>query len=269
MKDNIIRLFLFPLFGLIGCLLISIFGCNQYNGSDAHIVKEDHGAIIRSDTTQKLINLVFTAHDVAEGFPVVKSVLDQHSIKAGFFFTGDFYRNLSFKKQIETLISGGHYLGAHSDKHLLYCTWEDRDSLLVTREEFETDLKANYVEMAKFGINKTDAIYFMPPYEWYNESINKWTEEAGLKLVNFSPGTYSNGDWTYPEMGNGYYNSDFIYNKILEYESLVGMNGFILLTHIGTDPRRPDKFYNRLDELIIELKVRGYKFKRFDESLGE
>ena len=109
----------------------------------------------------------------------------------------------------------------------------------------------------------------MPPYEWYNKSINLWTEDAGLKLVNFSPGTYSNGDWTYPELGDGYYNSDFIYRKILEYESTYGMNGFILLTHIGTDPRRPDKLYNRLEELVVELQGRGYEFKRLDKSLSE
>ncbi|MEZ4764225.1 MAG: hypothetical protein R3C26_13910 [Calditrichia bacterium] len=40
------------------------------------------------------------------------------------FFTGDFYRNRANKKLIEHLRKDGHYLGAHSDKHLLYATWE-------------------------------------------------------------------------------------------------------------------------------------------------
>ena len=65
----------------------------------------------------------------------------------------------------------GHYLGAHSDKHLLYCTWEKRDSLLVTRETFERDVMNNYAEMERFGIMKDEALYFMPPYEWYNQQI--------------------------------------------------------------------------------------------------
>lgn len=30
---------------------------------------------------------------------------------------------------------------------------------------------------------------------------------------------------------------------------------FFLLIHIGIDPRRMDKFYNRLDELLKELKI--------------
>ena len=92
----------------------------------------------------------------------------------------------------------------------------------------------------------------------------------GLQLVNFSPGTLSNADYTYPEMGNKYLNSDTIMKLILEYESKStnGLNGFILLVHIGTDPRRMNKFYSKLPYLIRELKNRGYEFVRIDEILN-
>jgi peptidoglycan/xylan/chitin deacetylase (PgdA/CDA1 family) len=53
-----------------------------------------------------------------------------------------------------------------------------------------------------------------------------------------------------------------------EVNSTNGLNGFILLVHIGTDPRRSDKFYKRLPELINELKDRGYQFVRIDEMLN-
>ena len=48
-----------------------------------------------------------------------------------------------------------------------------------------------------------------------------------------------------------------------------GLNGFILLVHIGTDPRRADKFYRYLPELIHELKADGYRFVKIDELLTE
>ena len=41
----------------------------------------------------------------------------------------------------------------------------------------------------------------------------------------------------------------------------------MLLIHIGTHPDRTDKFYNRLDDLIKELKTRGYSFVRVDEMM--
>jgi peptidoglycan/xylan/chitin deacetylase (PgdA/CDA1 family) len=163
----------------------------------------------------------------------------------------------------------GHYLGAHSDDHLLYCDWVKRDSLLVTREQFNHDLKLNYLRMEEFGIFKADTPYFLPPYEWYNASIVNWTAQQGLQLVNFSPGTRSAADYTYPELGKSYRPSDEIYESILNLEEKDpnGLNGFILLIHIGTDPRRTDKFYLKLPELIKELKGRGYTFERIDEML--
>ena len=60
-----------------------------------------------------------------------------------------------------------------------------------------------------------------------------------------------------------YRSSEEILTSILEYEKAqdeFGMNGFILLSHIGTAPARTDKFYLQLDSLIIELSKRGYQF---------
>lgn len=220
------------------------------------------GAIIRGNLAGKQISLVFTGHDLADGFKTVREVLKSHLIKASFFLTGDFYRNKTFSTMIKTLQKDGHYLGGHSDKHLLYCDWDKRDSLLVNKKQFITDLKNNYVAMSRFNIDPEKACFFLPPYEWYNDSIAAWCSQYGLKLVNFTPGTSSNQDWTYPELGKQYINSDTIYNRILGYERVKpnGLNGFILLTHFGTDARRSDKFYNRLNALITELEKRGYRF---------
>lgn len=150
---------------------------------------------------------------------------------------------------------------------MLYADWANRDSLLVSGNEFKADLKRNYKKMKKYGVRKKDAPYFLPPYEWYNRQVVRWTTESGLTLVNFSPGTWSAADYTYPEMNDRYRSSEVIERSIIEYEATNSLNGFILLLHIGTDPRRIDKFYNRLDDLIDELQRRGYRFIRIDELL--
>jgi endoglucanase len=227
------------------------------------------GGIIRTDSTKKEIHLVFTGHEFADGGTIIRGVLKSHRIKASFFFTGDFYRDERFSGLITALKNEGHYLGAHSDKHLLYCSWEKRDSLLVDKETFQNDLLANYAEMSRFGVARSDAKYFLPPFEWYNDSISAWSHTLGLTLVNFTPGTYSNADWTHPELGSQYLSSDTIYARILRYEASRpgGLNGFLLLTHIGTDERRKDKFYFLLDNLITTLKKRGYRFTSLSESI--
>ena len=221
------------------------------------------GALIRLDSTKKNIALVFTGHEFADGHKTITETLNKFNIKGNFFFTGDFYRNPQFSEIIKELKKSGHYLGAHSDKHLLYNSWEKRDSSIVSKATFEKDVIDNYREMLKFDISKNDAPWFLPPYEWYNNEIASWTEGLGLKLINFTPGTKSNQDWTIPS-GSYYFSSDSIYSTFVNFEesSTNGMNGFLLLTHFGTHPERIDKFYAKLEQLILHLKQKGYKFVR-------
>jgi peptidoglycan/xylan/chitin deacetylase (PgdA/CDA1 family) len=193
-------------------------------------------------------------------------LLRDQKIKASFFFTGRFYRNTDFTDLIQQLKNDGHYLGAHSDEHLLYCDWTKRDSLLVSKKQFTSDLLKNYSAMEKFGIQKQDAHFFLPPYEWYNDTIAAWTKQAGFQLTNYTPGTKSHADYTTPAMKN-YTGSTDIYNSIIQYETKSGLNGFILLLHAGTGPARTDKFYHKLPMLINELKKRGYEFTRVDKLL--
>jgi hypothetical protein len=147
---------------------------------------------------------------------------------------------------------------------VLYAPWERRDSLLVTHREFMDDVLGNYAAMQKFGIRPGDAPFFLPPYEWYNRTISSWAAELRTTLVNFTPGTGSNADYTTPDMGSRYMSSDSIFHRILRYErtSTSGLNGFLLLTHVGAGPGRTDKFYLRLDSLLTILTRRGYRFNR-------
>jgi peptidoglycan/xylan/chitin deacetylase (PgdA/CDA1 family) len=226
------------------------------------------GATIRASIAKKEIALVFTGDEFADGGKVIADALQQQSIKASFFFTGKFYRNQSFQPLIKRLSRQGNYLGPHSDQHLLYCDWNNRDSLLVTKSQFINDLHSNLDAIEKNGISKSGIKCFLPPYEWYNDSIATWTKQEGIKLINFTPGTLSTADYTYPELKN-YRSSTQIYQSIIEKEKedSNGLNGFILLVHIGTDPKRTDKFYNHLNKLIKLLKQKGYQFKKVDELL--
>ena len=231
-------------------------------------VTYSYGGIIRGDTIQKNIALVFTGDEFGEGGDYINETLNKEKVNASFFFTGNFYRNPTFKNLVRKLKTSGNYVGAHSDKHVLYNDWNKRDSLLVNKADFKKDILDNYEEMKRFGISKSDARYFLPAYEWYNDSISTWTDNLALQLVNFSPGTLSNADYTTPDMKN-YRPSDEIMKSILQYEQThkSGMNGFILLLHIGTDKKRTDKMYYHLPELIGYLKKKQYNLVRIDELL--
>nr|WP_299381634.1 glycoside hydrolase family 9 protein [Allomuricauda sp.] len=226
---------------------------------------DNSGAIIKGDPTEKKINLMFSGDEYGEGGAIILDILKKHDIQASFFFTGNFYRNKNFAPIIESAKKQGHYLGAHSDKHLLYNDWEEKKRL-VTQEEFKSDLQANYDEMATYGISKEDAPYFLPPYEWNDEVITQWAEQMDVIVINYSPGTLSHADYTTPEMTN-YKDSREIMQSVVDFEKDKGLNGFMLLSHIGTEASRTDKFYNKLDELIAHLKESGYEFVPLDNLL--
>ncbi|WOD45347.1 polysaccharide deacetylase family protein [Hwangdonia lutea] len=212
------------------------------------------------------MHLVFTGHEYADGGAHILEVLNRENIKASFFFTGDFYRNNEFAPLISDLKKNGHYLGAHSNKHLLYNDWSADKKLLVTETEFNEDLNLNYAEMKKFGINKSDAPYYLPPYEWNDSTITSWTKKNQLTLINYTKGTLSHADYTTPDDKN-YKSTEVIYNSILDYEAKASLNGFLLLSHIGTHPNRTDKFYLELEHLIKALKRNGYQFVSLNEML--
>ena len=243
--------------------------------SSAKKISYSHGGIIRGDSTKKNIALVFTGHEFGEGGEFIASTLQQQRVKASFFFTWNFYKNATNKKLIDKLLTDRNFLGNHSYDHLLYCDWNNRDSLLVTKSGFLGDLfplthtlelLAGRIEQPNYKTNFTK--YFLPPYEWYNDSISKWCDEAGIQLISYTPGTLSHADYTTKNDKN-YRSSEVIYKSIINHalSKPSGLNGFILLMHVGAGPDRTDKFYYRLPGLIRFLKQKGYQFQTVDQLL--
>ena len=221
-----------------------------------------HGGIVQGAPNKKEICLVFTADDRADGADRIIATLKRQHIRGAFFFTGRFFE--MYPDVVRQLLADGHYVGTHSYGHLLYAPWDNRDSCLVGQQEFVDDLKRAYTKMAEFGITPQSAPYFIPPYEWYNDHHASWARQMGLQIVNFTGGTRSNEDYTWPgieqETGATYRSSRWLYDHMLQYEREHGLNGHLLMIHLGTDPRRTDKFYDRLPDIIRTLTKRGYRF---------
>jgi peptidoglycan/xylan/chitin deacetylase (PgdA/CDA1 family) len=241
--------------------LVYLLAAQQDQAANSHYRTLSHGAILRGDSTRKTVALVFTGDEFGDGLKTITNTLIKHQVTASFFFTGRFYRNPAFQPAIKELHRQHHYLGPHSNQHLLYADWTHRDSTLVTADSFRTDLQHNLAAIHALGIETSGPHYFIPPYEWWNDTVAAWAHTAGWQLINFTPGVRTNADYTYPEMGTSYLTSDAILQSLKQYRSTrpSGLNGAIILIHAGTDARRKDKLYNRLDELLTWLQSNGYQ----------
>jgi peptidoglycan/xylan/chitin deacetylase (PgdA/CDA1 family) len=223
--------------------------------------------VTRGDTSKKQLALIFAGGDFGEGSEHILDVLKRRNIRAGFFVTGDFLRQPALRPFLARMVEEGHYLGPHSDAHPLYAPWEDRKKTLVTEEFFKADLRKNINDLrALAALRDPGPVYFIPPYEWYNEDQSRWAREMGVFLFNFTPGSGSNRDWA-PEDHKSFAPSQKIFDDILAYEQKDphGLNGFILLLHLGA--QREDKMFLLLDPLIEQIQACEYEFVRIDELL--
>lgn len=227
-------------------------------------VVDEQGGVIRMDVKQKKIYLVFTADSLFEGIDHIRKTLKANDVSGNFFFTGSCLR--LFGDKAKQLIKDGYYVGPHSDKHLLYVSWENKKKTLVTPDSLDADIRSNMLELKKLGADLSRINWFIPPYEHYNKDVVARSKAAGLKVMTLSPYTYTNADYTTPSMKN-YRSSEQIIKLLFDSEKsdANGLNGAILLIHPGTQSERTDKLYLRLDELVKILKQKGYSFGSFKD----
>ncbi|MBD1430652.1 glycoside hydrolase family 9 protein [Sphingobacterium litopenaei] len=237
--------------------LIYLLSAKEAESKKKKIIDE-YGAVVRGNLDNRNISLVFTGDEFRDGLPHISHVLEKKDVGASFFVTGKFLEDKKSVNLLKKLAKKGHYIGPHSDKHLLYSPWENRDSLLLTKMEFVNDLEANVQCLGKIGIERGNI--FIAPYEWYNKKIVEWSTEMGFQVYNFTPGLRTPADYTYPEMGARYMSSFRILNQLHEFEKANGLNGYIILIHLGTDSRRTDKLYLKLEQIIDELRSKKYNF---------
>lgn len=169
----------------LGCGL----GCRSTPGVvalDRTKLKMYQGGITRGDKDRKAIALVFTGHEYAEGGETILNELQKHHGRASFFFTGKFVADQELQPLIRRIAAEGHYFSVHSDRHLLYCSWEKERKLLVSRDEFRSDLQANFARYDKLKLQASSGKFFIPPFEHYNQQIVDWAGELGCVVINYT-----------------------------------------------------------------------------------
>lgn len=231
---------------------------------DVETVKDQWGAVVKINPGEKNIFLVFTADSMFQGGERILKTLKKERVKGSFFFTGNCLRLPEHEDIIKRIIKDEHYVGGHSDNHLLYAEWGKRDSLIVSRDSLMRDLERNAAELARFGITKEKSRWLLPPYEYYNSESNFLTERMGYRVLNYTPGTGTPADYTTPDMPS-YKTSEQLIDNLYNFENAVGLDGAILLIHPGIHPDRTDRLYNRLGEIIKHLKEKGYSFRSLNE----
>lgn len=247
----------------VGAILLAATAFALYSPQRKATDRYDrHGVMVAHNTDRPVVYMVFSADSMFEGAPHALNVLERRGIKASFFFTGNFLRDTVHKAIINRIINGGHYVGGHSDGHILLADWDDKRTPLVTDDSMLADVRRNLALLESFGIRRDSCRWFMPPFEWIAApQVPVLRDSLGLEIINPTPGIQIFRDYTTPGMPD-YHSSDSILRQLYDFESRKGLNGVFLIIHLGTQDVRTDKLYLHLDEILDTLAARGYTLAR-------
>ena len=169
-------------------------------------VYDDSGIVRRVNPEEKNVYLVFTAHysendqgyfENFDGLVPVLNTLKEKGVKGSFFPTGVCFAQPQYEEPIRRIIDEGHYLSAHSYAHLVLC---ENGQTLVTADSLAKDFAKMEAQLARFGLEKKQYYWMIPPYETCNAESRQNIENLGYKLLNPSAGPLFGLDWTTPDM---------------------------------------------------------------------
>jgi peptidoglycan/xylan/chitin deacetylase (PgdA/CDA1 family) len=224
----------------------------------------------------KLVSLTFDGGSFANAADDILDTLKSRHVRASMFLTGNFVRRNPALTRRMTL--EGHDMGNHTDRHPRLTTWA-RDRTQTTLPEVSRTMLATELHRANATFKRVTGRDLDPiwraPYGERNRQICLWAQEAGYLHVGWGQGrtwreNLDTNDWVPNEHTPGYHSPREVYEKIMRRaeQKPHGINGGIVLLHLGTVRKEPEKQVHLiLGRLIDGLRERGYRIVPVTELL--
>lgn len=226
-------------------------------------VYDSFGAMVRHNTDRSVIYLIFSADSMFEGAPSALDAMHSRGVKANFFFTGNFLERPENQTIVRRVVNEGHYVGGHSNHHILLADWGQGRPPLVTTDSMLDDARQNILALEKYaGVCADSCRWFLPPFEWIGPGqVKPLQDSLGFKVINPTPEIETYRDYTTPDMRE-YASSDSLIRQLFDHERRNSLNGNFMIIHLGTQDVRTDKLYSHLPMILDSLSALGYTFER-------
>lgn len=223
--------------------------------------------VSRTHTNQKIVALTFDGGSSDRGTQNILDTLRSRHVHCTMFLTGGFIRR--YPQLVKEISTDGHEVGNHCFSHP-HLTNLELDGSQHTRTGITREILWN-------ELLKTDSLFkqtsghpmvalWRAPFGELNNDILLWAAEIGFKHINWCQHCDS-WDWVADTSSQLYRSSTEILSHFLTLESEKGLQGKILLMHLGTE-RKKDYPYTILGKLIDELRSKGYRFVRVTNLLN-
>lgn len=197
-----------------------------------------NGAFYKSDTKTKTLYLTFDSGYENGYTPKILDVLKKEKVPATFFVTGHYLVDQS--DLVKRMVEEGHIIGNHS--------WDHPDMTTISDARIREELEKVKVKTQELTGQK-EMKYLRPPRGIFSERTLQVAKEAGYISVFWS---HAYVDWKTDQQRGAQYAYDRIMERIHP--------GAVMLLHSVSKDNA-----DALDEVIQDLKKRGYHFKSLDE----
>ena len=202
-----------------------------------HLEDLESEPIYRGNPQKPMVAFLINVAWGNEYIPGILKTLDEHQIKATFFFDGSWVKkNPDLAKMIK---EAGHEIGNHAYSHPDL----KQRSVAQTKEELQ---KTNDVIKATLGITP---IWFAPPSGSFNEATIQVADQLDMKTILWTVDTV---DWRKPAT------SEMVRRVVSKVE-----NGSMVLMH----PTKPTA--EGMERMITDIKAKGLQLGTVSDLLSE
>ena len=220
-------------------------------------------------SNKKLIALTFDGGAHINAAQDILDTLKSRNITVTMFLTGRFIRRN--KVLVKKIIAAGHEIGNHTVNHphlTSYVTTKRQITLPKVTSVFLGNelIIANEIFKQIFG--KDMAPIWRAPYGEKNSQIYIWGQQYGYLHIGWKQAhtwkkNFDTNDWIPDPETPGYYTPIETLRKfdVLSDVKPYGMNGAIILMHLGTLRKKRDQMVHLvLGTIIDQLRKKGYEF---------
>lgn len=218
--------------------------------------------LVRAPQGERRVLLTFDGGSNANSTPQILRALKRHGIRATLFLTGEYIQK--YPELVRQMVREGHLVGNHtfSHPHLTTYSFNGRHGTLAgVTAGFLKDQLGRAAEAFRSTAGMEMDPYWRAPFGEANRDIVSWAYAGGYRHVSWTP-HLDTLDWVADRSSPLYKGPEEILRKLLSRADSApgGVDGGIILMHLGTEREGEQEAHLILEPLIGQLQSRGYSF---------
>jgi peptidoglycan/xylan/chitin deacetylase (PgdA/CDA1 family) len=227
----------------------------------------------RGSTERKQVAVTFDGGSTDNAAQQILDILKEQNLHVTIFLTGGFVQK--FPELTKRIVQEGHEVGNHTwnHPHLTSFAADKQNTTLpeVTRE-FLHDQLLRTAQLFEAVTGAKMAPFWRAPYGEHNAEIRQWAAELGYRHIGWTRGrswqeSMDTMDWVADTTSQAYHTSEEILSHLMKMadEEAPGINGGIILTHLGSHRQDGDHFYVVLPRLLNGLREKNYALVKISD----